>query len=453
MKLVVSLLILTAVVLSALTLRRYASIPETVRVPVSGPVETMHMPARADGATTPGPRTFPAFVPVPMPHAFDSTRAQRVANFHFERAIISPVTHELPIQVDVADVTGDGRNDVVMTLEDENEIVVRIHEQRIDGTLQQSFEHRMFFQVRTNGSLEVADLDRDDIAEIIVGVENGLVVLSKTVDGYAVSRYDGAIQTGGIIALDAGGGLLDVFAQSPENGAEIYFGDGRGGFPRTQLRQTSRWGYSFMEVTDFTGDGHQDLVMLGYSVVSVFPFVPRHGLGEPMLIQPASLYSAWGMTVADINKDDYSELILTEQGNHLLPKGVRIYYGGPQGLLTGEAFLPVEGAYQHPGAVQVADLDGNGYRDIVVMMNSNDEMGYFLQGPDGFDDIVLQKTDDNPWTSNVYRNNSFKIADINSDGCPDIVLAELSSSFRVFYGRNCVPYRRVTGGPLPPRRG
>jgi hypothetical protein len=39
------------------------------------------------------------------------------------------------------------------------------------------------------------------------------------------------------------------------------------------------------------------------------------------------------------------------------------------------------------------------------------------------------------------------IADVNSDGCLDVVLAEVSSSLRIFYGRNCLVMRPTTSGP------
>ena len=99
----------------------------------------------------------------------------------------------------------------------------------------------------------------------------------------------------------------------------------------------------------------------------------------------------------------------------------------------------------------MADIDGNGYPDVVAMLNSNDQMAYVLQGPSGFSQPVYQLTDDNPKTNNFYLDNSFAIADVNSDGCPDVVLAELSSSLRVFHGRNCQLPSRNTAGPLPPR--
>jgi hypothetical protein len=156
------------------------------------------------------------------------------------------------------------------------------------------------------------------------------------------------------------------------------------------------------------------------------------------------------MTVADVDRDGLPDLVVSDPGKGIGPKGIRIFYRAAAGGFSRNVLLPEFDTYQRPGAVDVGDIDGNGYPDIVAMNDSFDQMVYFLQSAGGFAPAVFQATDDDPWTNNQYENDSFVIADVNSDGCPDVVLAELSSSLRIFYGRNCRIAPRRMGGPWQP---
>ena len=212
--------------------------------------------------------------------------------------------------------------------------------------------------------------------------------------------------------------------------------------------------YNTLEKSDLTEDGIPDLVMASDAdaEVWVYPQLPSSGLAAGFPIPLAGLTFMSGFTVADMDRDGYPDIVVSDQAHSGMPRGVHVFYRGPGGTISNAVRLPLTGMYDRPGAVKVADIDGNGHPDIVVMIHSDDRMAYFLQDGSGFAAPVFLNTDDNPWTNTHYLNNSFAIADVDADGCPDVVLAEGSSSLRVFFGRNCRIRPVRTGGNLPPQR-
>lgn len=377
--------------------------------------------------------------------------------FHFERHVVTPVSYDwTPAQVVVGDVTGDRLNDVVLTMNYRGNagsmgwIRVRIHAQNPDGSLAAPLEFDIRSAVNHGSSLELVDLDRSGVPEIAVGNEKGLTIFAARDGHFSQTFYPGLVRASYLAAIDANGdGHMDVFAQSWGEGADIYLGDGRGGIRAVNHVATSPAGYNTVEVTDFTGDGLADLIMTngqGWPLLWVYPYLPSVGLQAPQQfdLRPVQLTPPSGMTVADVDLDGGLDMVLADRANDIQPHGIRIFYRGDGNNFSRKVHLPTQHA---PGATAVADIDGNGYPDIVTMFDSYNRLAYFLQGAAGFAPVVIHLTGDSVWTNNFYNDNSIAIADVNSDGCPDVVLAEVSSSLRVFYGRNCHVAYTQTSGP------
>ena len=394
--------------------------------------------------------------PWAVPNEYAASK-DAIDGFHFER-VVTPISETwLPLQVQVGDVTGDGLPDIVMVMGGTTPYpmgwnLLRITPQLADGSLGDPVDLDVPEALNAGGSLTLVDLDGKGSREIAVGNEDGLTIYRHSGEGFTWKFYPGYFPAMFLAGIDVDGdGWQDVFAQGWSDGADLYFGDGTGGIQRVEHIQTPAMGYNILEVFDFTADGIDDLLMsnsAGWSRVWLYPFRPDAGLDAPIEfdLSPYQMHPPLGMTAADMDLDGNPDIVVT-QGSDSEPRGVRVLYGNGKGAFIRETFLPTTGYYVRPGAIAVADVDRNGFPDVVAMINSNDQMAYILQGPDGFADPILQLTDDNPWTSNHYGDNSFVIADVNSDRCKDIVLAEMSSSLRIFYGRNCHAPAVRTGGP------
>lgn len=395
------------------------------------------------------------------------------AGFHFKLVTIDPVDDYEPRSVVVGDVTGDSRPDVVAsfysTTNHSHPYSVRIYEQLPNGAISRPTQIDLPFVDHVSSiGIELADLDGDGLHEIVVGhagYDTGLMVIAKVGKDFVVTtKHSGSAEGTYLAAVDIDGdGHQDVFAQGWEYGADIYFGDGRGGISRVEHVDTSFAAYPTVEASDFTGDGRNDILVQTGDIVRIYPSDGGPISQSPSVIDlaPYVTYDASGMAVADMNHDGRPDLVITDQGDRgiPLPSGVRILYRGVGDGFSEMQYLITTGQdptqlwiTDTPAAVQVADVDGNGYPDIITMFSGWNRMGYFLQGPAGFDRLVTMITHSDPWVNSHYFDKSFAIADINSDGCPDIVLAEVSSSLRAFYGRNCQRRAMRTGGPLPPRR-
>jgi hypothetical protein len=441
------------------------------RPPVAPSSQAAHSPAasafvRGAGLRTPraqawrtDPRTAGhAAQPAPVMAALDST------SFAFELAIISPVDPLwCPQNVMVRDVTGDGLPDVVLSMfyagtnGSQGWTRVRIHAGNPDGTLAAPVELDVRNAINAGHGLEVTDLDGDGQAEIVIANRSGLTIFRRAAGAWVSSAYRGVIEALYAVTVDADAdGALDVFAQGWSDGADIYYGDGHGGIRSVAHVASPAAGYNTVRTADFTADGLSDVVVTngqGWSRFWVHPFDRIRGLQSPMEFDLTSMQSRpmSGMAIGDINRDGRPDLVTSDEGSDIDPRAVRVFYRGAANDFASVVTLtPGTNRFDRPGAVEVADVDGNGYADIVVMLNSNDGMGYFLQDASGFAPFVRLRTDDNPWTNNFYWNKSIAVSDVNRDGCQDVVVAEASSSLRIFYGHGCTPKARFTSTPLAP---
>lgn len=396
-----------------------------------------------------------------LPEAYGASAQE--AGFYFERVIVGAIeTDWHPEHVVVGDVTADRLPDIVMSMSaagSNGRVLIRILAQRQDGSLAAPVELIIDRAVNWLHSLELADLDSNGVPEIVLADDTGLTIISRT-DGRFVTRWHATIgRYGALASIDANGdGRMDVFAQGVEYGAHFFLGDGQGGISGVERLDTGYMAYAWAEAIDFTADGLPDLLvsrMAGY-YVRIYPFHRGSGLQRQPIEVDVRVFQTggtYGATVGDIDRDGRPDLVITDQGlaGTPQPRGVRVLYRGAGNEFVRSVLLETPGTYMYPSAVAVADLDGNGYTDIFSMFDSNDRMGYLLQGPSGFAPVVFQHTDDNLWTNNHYFENSFAISDVNSDGCLDVVLAEVSSSLRIFYGRNCIVATPQMSQPLPPQ--
>jgi VCBS repeat-containing protein len=206
---------------------------------------------------------------------------------------------------------------------------------------------------------------------------------------------------------------------------DTYFlsGNGNGSFAAGQVFATEKSNH--VSVADFNRDGHLDLAM---------PASIYLGTGRGTFV--AGPVAAGGEAVGDVNNDGIPDLASLGANNpyDAADDVVRVRLGQADGSLVAfGAPLPTgsdPNIESHPVAVAVADLNGDGYGDVVVINSETDDVAIYLRDPAGTfhprQNISTAVLTQHGWSSSSPR--GLAIADWNRDGHLDIVVSNYNPS-------------------------
>ena len=199
----------------------------------------------------------------------------------------------------------------------------------------------------------------------------------------------------------------------------IYTGDVDGFDPERKI-SLSAWGCTDMVCCDFNDDGLPDLALANAAELSpwldpgsfIYYNTPAGFHHSPDLKLPT--VRAHGVVCGDLNHNGYLDLIFCGFDN----KKLKIFYGSGTGFCeknSVEIVMEENGKiYKEPRFLALADLNGNGWLDLVVGMVSEYESFVLWGGPDGF-------SFDNKQVFHVRHACNSKVADLNNNGYPDLI--------------------------------
>ena len=199
------------------------------------------------------------------------------------------------------------------------------------------------------------------------------------------------------------------------------FAGGPDGFDPKRVRQLPGWGAVEAVCCDLNDDGRADLIVANCSENSVHRdpgsyiyYQGPEGFGSEPSVKLRTA-RAHGVACADLDRDGYLDLVFCGFNNDEL----LIFRGTAEGIDTRDPArirLEYDGvAYTQPRWIHLVDLNNDGWLDLVVPMIEHDRSLILWGAPEGFSMARCQAL-------SVIRAASAAAADFTGNGYPDLIL-------------------------------
>ncbi|MGA9335438.1 MAG: VCBS repeat-containing protein [Rudaea sp.] len=357
--------------------------------------------------------------------------------------VVSYSVGSWPNAVAIADVNGDGRNDVILAttfyFDPDNDYHIFVFIQDVDGSLMPPVAYAYAGTTNTVG-LVTARLHDGTGSDIAVGTDSGINVFLATSSGLATPAFYLGQKSDVLAGIDANlDGNLDILGLSWSDNAPIYVNDGSGDFATTSTLATHDAGYDSMRARDLDGDGLDDLLVASGQGASDQSINVHWQVGDPSVSGSGSLSapttfgppqdSIWYADAGDINSDRKADIVASRAYNS--PTWLWHFDGqGNHAFAVGQAYP----SYDIPETVVVADINLDGRQDIVTLHGGWNAAGLYLQARDS--GMRPEQLFSIPYASH-YSATGLAIGDINRDGCPDAVIADYNQGLVILYGHDC----------------
>ena len=267
--------------------------------------------------------------------------------------------------LDIADLTGDGRVDLVVGRERAEDGAPSVYPGRGDGTFGDPTEipYR-----RGLAALLVADLSGDGLPDLVaVSAETSdLAVLLGSPEGAFGTPIEKALPgtIGGLLAADLDGdGDLDLAAVVTYSDNVTVFLGGGDGTLGDGADYAAGDGPSAIASGDFDEDGHLDLAAAAEVLpeVTVLPGLGDGTFGATRYLSMRN--KGYSIEAADVDRDGHLDLVL---GTY--PGGASILLGKGDGTFEDEIEISIGGGTED---VHVLDVDRDGFGDLIAPLSSS----------------------------------------------------------------------------------
>lgn len=361
-------------------------------------------------------------------------------------------TGSWPEVVAIGDVNADGLNDVVLgtsfyfSPRYDYKIFVFLQ------NAQSGLNDPVLYEGGDIRAIDVGDLNHDSRLDVAIGFADSLGILYQNSQGtlnpmvtyYSGNSVDG-LKTGDlnhdglrdVAVCHWNGNFIRVFLQTPG-----------GSFTSTTYAIPSG-GYDEIDVGDVTGDNLDDVVFMrgqGYANenIAVFEQSPSGTLLPPVFYDLGNVNTN-GVALGDVNHDGREDVVVTYGGNS--PNAhIAVWLQNEGGALQDPPVSYL--CYDIPEPVEIADFDLDGLKDVVVANGGWNAVSVYQQNDVGT--LNPYQTFPIPYASH-YQPQGLTAGDINSDGFPDLAIADYNHGLVVLINASTsAPTLTVTPTPVNP---
>ena len=266
------------------------------------------------------------------------------------------------------------------------------------------------------------------MSRVFLGDGRGHILAAYNLGEAAYRSYSGRL-----VDLDGDGDLDVVLSNDTPDPKVVYLNDGKGHFRLGSSYGRAEWETRNASVADFNGDGQLDIIVANRTDHGANYICLNQGKGRfnPDCIA-FSHESATTITAADFNHDGLIDLAVPNRDGGQS----YVYFGGPNAnfsILKRVPFGPPDATIRMADA---ADLDGDGFLDIVAIDERRGAAIYFGQKDGTFSaGMALDNGKVTPY--------ALAVSDLNLDGKIDIVVGNVEAPSTVYFndgsGRHYTP--------------
>ncbi|HEX6833336.1 MAG TPA: VCBS repeat-containing protein, partial [Rudaea sp.] len=289
-----------------------------------------------------------------------------------------------PAQVAVGDLNGDGKSDVVAVNQTDNSVSVFVNTTPPDATTP-TFATPVTLATAANPeSVLLADVNDDGRLDVVAGAYDASqlsVFINTTAPGASVAtfaarqNFNTGLTPSSVAAADINGdGLLDVISTSPNfNGVSVVLNTGTAGAASASFGGQHTFGTGqfplSVAVGDLNGDGKPDIVSTNTLSANVSVLLNTTPIGATLPSFAAQQTfgvgtSPYSVAIADVDGDGKPDLIVANFGTSTV--SVLVNTTAPGAATPSFAAQRTFPTGSEPGSVQVADVDGDGLPDLII---------------------------------------------------------------------------------------
>jgi len=341
--------------------------------------------------------------------------------------------------VQIGDVNGDGRVDVALTTwntdDPELDYKLFVFLQQADGSLAAPLVYPINsgWQFPAE-SLQIGDVNGDGRNDIVVGNHaSNIEIFLQQADGTLAPSVVYPTPMSSIIRVGDvnNDGRADVVGLDwSSNNVAVFLQNAGGTLDAPTMYSAPHGGWNDLDLGDVNGDGLTDIVVMSGQTwlpnLVVLTQAATGGFNPPVSYTAVADQLTQGVAIGDVNGDGRNDVVVTYGGNWPQSKIAVLYQNAAGGLDPAVSFESLD----VPETVKIADVNGDGRKDIVVLHGGWFEAGVYLQNPDGT--LRAEEHYFIPYASH-YGKQGLAIADIDSDGKPDIAIADYNSGLVVLF--------------------